>query len=31
MIEVISEKCVGCGACLKACAYDAIKVEAKLA
>ena len=31
MIEVIIEKCVGCGACLKACAYDAIKIEAKLA
>lgn len=31
MIEVIIEKCVGCGACLKACAYDAIRVEAKLA
>jgi electron transfer flavoprotein alpha subunit len=31
MIEVITEKCVGCGACLKACAYDAIRVEAKLA
>lgn len=31
MIEVISEKCVGCGLCLKACAYDAIRVEAKLA
>jgi electron transfer flavoprotein alpha subunit len=31
MIEVISEKCVGCGACIRACAYDAIKVEEKLA
>lgn len=31
MIEVISQKCVGCGACLKACAYSAIRVEAKLA
>jgi electron transfer flavoprotein alpha subunit len=31
MIEVITEKCVGCGACLKACAYDAIKLEDKLA
>lgn len=31
MIEVISEKCVGCGACLKACAYEAIKIEDKLA
>jgi electron transfer flavoprotein alpha subunit len=31
MIEVIVEKCVGCGACLKACAYDAIKIESRLA
>ncbi len=31
MIEVISEKCVGCGACLKACAYDAISLLDKLA
>jgi electron transfer flavoprotein alpha subunit len=31
MIEVISEKCVGCGACLIACAYEAIRVDAKLA
>lgn len=31
MIEVITEKCVGCGACLRACAYDAIKLEVKLA
>ena len=31
MIEVINEKCVGCGACLKACAYEAIKIEDKLA
>ncbi|HRY83571.1 MAG TPA: FAD-binding protein [Candidatus Cloacimonadota bacterium] len=31
MIEVISEKCVGCGACLKACAYEAIKLDDKLA
>jgi electron transfer flavoprotein alpha subunit len=31
MIEVITEKCVGCGACLKACAYDAIHVDAQLA
>ena len=31
MIEVLNEKCVGCGACLRACAYDAIKVENKLA
>ncbi|MBN1948155.1 MAG: electron transfer flavoprotein subunit alpha [Candidatus Cloacimonetes bacterium] len=26
MIEVIIEKCVGCGLCLKACAYDAISM-----
>ncbi len=31
MIEVLIEKCVGCGACLRACAYDAIKIEEKLA
>lgn len=31
MIEVIEQKCVGCGACLKACAYNAIKIEDKLA
>jgi electron transfer flavoprotein alpha subunit len=31
MIEIISEKCVGCGACLKACAYDAISLIDKLA
>ena len=31
MIEVIFEKCVGCGNCLKACAYDAITVVDKLA
>jgi len=31
MIEVINDKCVGCGACLKACAYDAIRVTDKLA
>lgn len=31
MIEVIDQKCVGCGACLRACAYDAIKIEDKLA
>ncbi|MCB5267297.1 MAG: electron transfer flavoprotein subunit alpha [Candidatus Cloacimonetes bacterium] len=31
MIEVITEKCIGCGACLKACAYEAIRVESKLA
>ena len=31
MIEVIVEKCIGCGQCLKACAYNAIKMEDKLA
>ncbi len=31
MIEVIREKCTGCKLCLKACAYNAIKVEDKLA
>ncbi len=31
MIEVIDQKCVGCGACLRACAYDAIRMEGKLA
>lgn len=31
MIEVVFEKCVGCGKCLKACAYDAITVVDKLA
>ncbi|MCB5252669.1 MAG: electron transfer flavoprotein subunit alpha [Candidatus Cloacimonadaceae bacterium] len=31
MIEVIFEKCVGCGKCLKACAYDAINIVDKLA
>lgn len=31
MIEIINEKCVGCGLCLKACAYDAIKINNKLA
>ncbi|MFO8145581.1 MAG: FAD-binding protein, partial [Candidatus Syntrophosphaera sp.] len=31
MIEVLDQKCVGCGACVKACAYDAIHMEEKLA
>ena len=31
MIEVLLEKCVGCGACLSACAYNAIKIEEKFA
>ena len=31
MIEVIDQSCVGCGACVKACAYDAIRLEGKLA
>lgn len=31
MIEVINEKCVGCGACVRACAYEAISVNSKLA
>lgn len=31
MIEVIDEKCVGCGACLRACAYAAIQIVDKLA
>ncbi|MDD4310354.1 MAG: electron transfer flavoprotein subunit alpha [Candidatus Cloacimonetes bacterium] len=31
MIEVLNEKCIGCGACIRACAYDAVKVEDKLA
>ncbi|NLO11010.1 MAG: electron transfer flavoprotein subunit alpha [Candidatus Cloacimonetes bacterium] len=31
MIEVIEQRCVGCSACLKACAYDAIRVVDKLA
>lgn len=31
MIEVIFDKCVGCGQCLKACAYDAIKMIDKTA
>ncbi len=31
MIEVIRDKCVGCGLCIKACAYDAIIIKDKLA
>ncbi len=31
MIEVITEKCIGFGACIRACAYEAITIEAKLA
>jgi electron transfer flavoprotein alpha subunit len=30
-LEVVIEKCVGCGACLKACPYDALSLEEKLA
>ncbi len=31
MIEVVVHKCVGCGLCLKACAYNAIEIVDKLA
>ena len=31
MIEVIEQRCVGCGACLKACAYGAITIVDKMA
>lgn len=31
MIEVIEQRCVGCKACLKACAYGAIVINEKLA
>jgi electron transfer flavoprotein alpha subunit len=31
MIEVIRDKCVGCGKCLKACAYGAITINDKVA
>ncbi|MDZ4182493.1 MAG: electron transfer flavoprotein subunit alpha [Candidatus Cloacimonadaceae bacterium] len=31
MIEVLDQKCVGCGACIRACAYEAITVTDKLA
>jgi electron transfer flavoprotein alpha/beta subunit len=30
-LEVVAEKCVGCGACLKACPYDALALEDNLA
>ncbi|NQT90790.1 MAG: electron transfer flavoprotein subunit alpha [Candidatus Omnitrophica bacterium] len=30
-IEIITDKCVGCQLCLKACPYDAIRMEEKLA
>ncbi|MFC1808054.1 FAD-binding protein [Candidatus Omnitrophota bacterium] len=30
-LEIINEKCVGCQACVKACPYDAIYMEGKLA
>lgn len=31
MIEVIEQICVGCGACIQACAYDAIRLENQIA
>lgn len=31
MIEVISDKCIGCGLCVKSCAYEAITITDKLA
>ncbi|MDP2172504.1 MAG: electron transfer flavoprotein subunit alpha [Candidatus Cloacimonadaceae bacterium] len=31
MIEVLDQKCVGCGVCIRACAYEAITVVDKLA
>ncbi len=31
MIEVIVEKCVGCGKCIKSCAYNAITITNKVA
>ena len=30
-IEIISDKCTGCGLCIKACPFDAVTVEDKLA
>ena len=30
-IKVIQEKCIGCGACVRACAYDAIEMQERLA
>lgn len=31
MIEVIKQKCTGCGICLKVCAYDAVTITDKMA
>ncbi|MBN2829566.1 MAG: 4Fe-4S binding protein, partial [Candidatus Cloacimonetes bacterium] len=31
MIEVIIDKCVGCGKCIRSCAYDAIVITNKIA
>lgn len=31
MVEVIADKCVGCGVCLKSCSYDAIYINEKTA